>query len=340
MQPPSVTGLALVTGGTGLLGSHIAEQLRRRGAPVRALCRAGSDTTFLRTIGADIVTGDITDPGACRRACVGVDAVYHAAARVGDWGPWPDFVRNTIDATRHMIDAAATAKVRRFLHLSSISVYGYVNGEGRVIDESVPIGAWVPKWGYYTRAKIDAERMVRKAHDEKKIAATVIRPSWMYGQRDRASLPRLIASLQGGKLKIIGDGNNRLNVVHAANVAEASILAAESERAAGEVYNCCHDGVLTQRAYFDAIADALGAPRVTKSVPYDLAYRAAFVMECFGHLFRTRKPPLATRYAIWLMGRRCFFECRKLKDQLGWSSSISYAEGIPAAVRDLQKNPA
>jgi nucleoside-diphosphate-sugar epimerase len=142
------------------------------------------------------------------------------------------------------------------------------------------------------------------------------------------------------KLKIIGDGTNRLNVVHAGNVAEASILAAESDRAIGEAYNCCHDGVLTQREYFDRVAAAIGEPRVTRNVPYRVAYSAAFVMECFGHLFRTRKPPLATRYAIWLMGRRCFFECRKLQEQLGWRSSVGYAEGIPAAVRDLASQEA
>lgn len=337
MQNHSANGISLVTGGTGLLGSHIAEQLHRRGRAVRAMCRAGSDTAFLRTLGAEIFTGDITDAEACGRACQGVDTVYHAAARVGDWGPWSDYVRNTIEATQNMVDAASKNGVRRFLHQSSTSVYGYVNGEGNIIDETAPLGSYVPRWGYYTRAKIEVERLVMRAHKAGEIVATVVRPSWMYGQRDRATLPRLIASLQTGKLKIIGDGKNRLNVVHAGNVAEASIMAADSDRTVGEAYNCCHDGVLTQRDYFDLIADSLGAPRVTKAVPYSVAYKAAFAMECFGHLFRTKKPPLATRYAIWLMGRRSFFECQKLKDHLGWSSSVTYGEGIPAAVRDHQR---
>lgn len=336
MQSTSGNGISLVTGATGLLGSHIAEQLHRRGQSVRVLCRAGSDTTFLRTIGAEILSGDITDPDAVGRACRGVDTVYHAAARVGDWGPWPDFVRSTINATQYLVDAASKNNVRRFLQISSISVYGHVDGEGRILDESAPLGTNVHRWSYYTRAKIEAERLVWRAHQAGLIVASVIRPSWLYGPRDRATLPRLIDSIRKGKLKIIGDGTNRLNVVHAGNVAEASILAAQSDRAAGEAYNCCHDGVLTQRHYFDLIADSLGAPRVTKSVPYSVAYNAAFTMECFGHLFRTKNPPLATRYAIWLMGRRCFFECQKLKNHLGWSSSVTYSEGIPAAVRDYQ----
>jgi nucleoside-diphosphate-sugar epimerase len=68
------------------------------------------------------VQGDVTDPASLRRACEGVDVVYHAAARVGDWGPWEDFQRITIDGTRNLVTAAIDAKVRRFVHISSISV--------------------------------------------------------------------------------------------------------------------------------------------------------------------------------------------------------------------------
>lgn len=325
---------ALVTGGTGLLGSHIAEQLRQQGWNVRALCRAGSRTGFLEGIGVTIVPGDLTDRHALREACEGVDVVYHAAARVGDWGPWDDFVRISIDGTQNLLDVCAAAGVKRFLHISSISVYGHVDGEGSAFDETAPLGVDVHKWSYYTRAKVEAESRVWAAHKSGKVHVSVIRPSWLYGPRDRATLPRLIDSIRNGKLKIIGDGSNRLNVVHAGNVAEASILAATSDRALGEAYNCCHDGVITQRQYFDMIADALGEKRVTKSVPYRVAYHAAFLMECFGHAFNTKKPPLATRYAIWLMGRRCFFECNKLKQQLGWSSSVEYGAGVRAAVED------
>lgn len=331
----SGSGLSLVTGGTGLLGSHIAEQLHRRDRRIRAYCRAGSDTAFLRSLGAEIIDGDLTDCEAVRRACAGVDVVYHAAARVGDWGPWEDFVRVSVDGTQHLLDGAVAARVRRFLHISSISVYGHVDGEGRVFDESAPLGVNMHKWSYYTRAKIEAEKRAWAMHACGRMPVTVIRPSWLYGPRDRATLPRLIDSIRRRTLKIIGDGRNRLNVVHAGNVAEAAILAADSDRAVGEAYNCCHDGVLTQRSYFDRIADAIGEPPVTKSIPYRVAYSAAFLMECFGHAFNTKNQPLVTRYAVWLMGRRCFFECNKLKEHVGWSSSIGYAEGIADAVRDF-----
>jgi nucleoside-diphosphate-sugar epimerase len=324
----------LVTGGTGLLGSHIVEQLRRRNVAVYALVRDGANIEFLRSVGAEILQGDITDPPSLRRACNNVSTVYHAAARVGDWGPWADFVRVSIDGTRNVIDACVAEGVSRLLHISSISVYGHVNGEGRVFDERMPLGQKVHRWSYYTRAKIEAENLVWKAFDARRLHVTVIRPSWMYGPRDRATLPRLIEKIRARKVKIIGDGENRLNLVHAGNVAEAAILAATSERAIGEAYNCCHDGAITQRQYFNTVAALIGHPAITRTVPYRVAHAAAFLMESFGHLFRTRRPPLVTRYALWLMGRRCFFECEKIKQQLGWRSSVGYEEGIRHAVRE------
>ena len=324
-----------MTGATGMLGSHIAEQLRHDGVEVSALCRPASDTTFLREIGVRVIQGDLSDPELLRAACAGADTIYHSAARVGDWGEWSDFVASTIHGTRNMLDAAAHAGVRRFLHISSISAYGHINRAGAVLDEEQPLGRKFNRWSYYSRAKCEAEMLVWAAHETGAVSVTVIRPSWLYGSRDRASLPRMIDSIRRGKLKLVSGGKNRLNVTNAANVAEAAILAAGSERAIGEAYNVCHDGKLTQREYFNQIARAIGEPELTRSVPYLVAYNFAFVLEIVGHLLRRKSPPLVTRYAVWLLGRRCFFECEKIKRHLGWKSTIQYEEGIRAAALEV-----
>src|SRR5438093_8723483 len=89
--------LHVITGATGLLGSHLAEQLIARGERVRALVRPSSDTSFLRSLGVELADGDLNDPDSLRRAVTGADVVYHCAARVGDWGPWRAFQRDIID---------------------------------------------------------------------------------------------------------------------------------------------------------------------------------------------------------------------------------------------------
>jgi nucleoside-diphosphate-sugar epimerase len=328
------SALNLVTGGTGLLGSHIVEQLRRRGRPVRALVRPGADAAWLRGQGVELAEGDITDPASLQRACRGVRCIYHAAARVGDWGPWPDFVRVTVDGSRNLFDAAEQAGVPRFIHISSISVYGHINRKGLVIDESAPLGVNVHHWSYYTRAKVMAEEELWRRHRAgSPVRYTVIRPSWLYGPRDRATLARLVGLIRDRKAKLLGDGTNRLNVVHAANVAEACLLAADLPRAAGQAYNCSNDGELTQQEYFELVARTIGAAAVSRRVPFKVAYAAAFVLECLGHLFRQSRPPMITRYAVWLMGRDTYFSAEKARRELGWKSTIGYREGIPAAIR-------
>jgi 2-alkyl-3-oxoalkanoate reductase len=326
----------LVTGSTGLLGSHIVEQLRKQNKPVRVLVRRGSDRSWLDTQGVEYVEGDITDPASLKRACAGVDVVYHAAARVGDWGPWEEFQKITIDGTRNLLNAAIAAKVRRFVHVSSISVYGYHTKEGTIDEaygEKHGLGYKMYKWAYYTRSKVEAEYIVWDAHKRKQIEVTVIRPAWIYGPRDRTTIFRLAKMIRQGKAKILGRGDNRLNVVYAGNIAEAAIKAAHMKEAVGEAFNISNDGTITQREYFDKLADALGAPRVRPHAPYRAAYFVGFLMECIGHLLRSKKPPFVTRYAVWLMGRRSYFPAEKARRVLGWQSTVSYDVGIPMTVR-------
>lgn len=326
----------LITGATGLLGSHVVEQLRLRNRPVRVLVRPGSDTSWLQTQGVEFVEGDICDPASLSRACKDVSVIYHAAARVGDWGPWEEFEHITIHGTRNLAEAAAAAGCTRFVHFSSISTYGHPDGEGLVLDETAPLGSNLHKWSYYSRAKVEAEHLLWAMHEAGRLRLTVIRPSWLYGPRDRATIFRLARILREGKCKILGDGENRLNVVYAGNVAEGAILAADSPQAIGQAYNCCNDGDMKQKEWMNILARALGAPPVTKHVPYKVAYNVAFLLEIIGHLFHLKKPPMVTRYAVWLMGRRCYFSAEKARQQLGWKSTISYAEGVKQTVAWLQ----
>lgn len=324
----------LVTGATGLLGSHIVEKLREQGQPVRALVRKDSDTRLLDSWGVEKVYGDVTDRQSLTEACRGVHTVYHSAAAVGDWGSWEKyFVPVSIGGTANMLDAARRAGVRRFLYVSSISTYGHPNQKGMVLDETAPLGVNLHRWSYYSRAKVEAEKLVWEAYRHGDLAVTVVKPSWLYGPRDRASMPRIIRALRAGKGKILGDGKNRLNLTYAANEAEGCILAATAEKAVGQIYNLSCDGYITQEEYFNKIAACLGVRPVRRHVPYRVAYGAAFLMELFGHMVGRKTPPLVTRYSVWLIGRQCFFSEEKARRELGWKATVGYDEGIQKAVR-------
>lgn len=326
----------LITGATGLLGSHIAEQLTNAGEPVRALVRKGSDTRILDSWGVEKVYGDITDAASIAEAIKGVKTVYHSAAAVGDWGNWNNyFVPVTIGGTQKIIDAAKKEGIDRFLHISTISSYGHIKGDA-IIDETWPLGELgknLNKWSYYSRAKVEAEKLVRAAHKNGDICATIVKPSWLYGPRDRASMPRMIKAIRNGKAKLIGGGVNRINLTYAGNEAEGCILAATKDIAKGQIYNLSSDGDITLAEYFNKVAECIGEKPVKKKVPYKVAYNAAFLMELFGHLTGKKTPPLATRYSVWLMARKCFFSPEKARKELDWKPTVGYEEGIQRTVR-------
>jgi nucleoside-diphosphate-sugar epimerase len=322
----------LVTGATGLLGSHVAEQLTAAGRPVRALVRATSDTAFLQALGVECVVGDLRAPASLERALQGVECVYHAAAKVGDWGSREEFARDTIEGTRQIALICIKRGVRRLIHISSTSAYGHPPPAQQPIDETWPLGERFWIWDDYTRAKVTAERLLWELHHRDKLPVTMIRPSWLYGPRDRLTIRRLRDSLQARRVRIIGSGNNRLNTVYAGSVARACLLAAEKPAAEGQAFNITNDGVITQQEWFDLWAEQFDLPKPTSHVSYRVAFGGALVLESAYRLVHARRPPWITRYAAWLLGRSTVYSTAKAERELGWRPLVTYAEGVQRAV--------
>jgi nucleoside-diphosphate-sugar epimerase len=332
----------LVTGATGLLGSHLVERLLVQAARVRVLVRPTSRTEFLDAKGVDVVRGDLTDPAACAAAASDVSLVFHCAAKVGDWGKWREFQTGCIDATRTLAEAAARAGVDRFVHISSTSAYGHPPDQETPIDESASLGQNVWVLDYYTRSKVDCERSLWQMADAGVLPLTVIRPSWLFGERDRTTVPRLIREFRRGRMMIVGPGDNPLSAVYAGVVADAALLAARDPGSRGEAYNITSQGRITQRAFLDLFADALGVPRVHRRIPYPLAFAGGFLLELQDRMLGRSRPPRVTRYSAWLLGRHLGYSNEKARIRLGWEPEISYRDSIEQTVRwflDREREP-
>jgi nucleoside-diphosphate-sugar epimerase len=319
--------LNVVTGATGLLGSHVAEALVARGERVRALVRPASDSAFLRQLGADLAAGDLQDPASLPRVVAGADVVYHCAARVGDWGSWRDFQAQVIDATHNLARACRAGGVGRLLHVSSVAVYGHPPARPRITEDEPP-GQRLRLLDHYCRAKARAEEMAREAGS----AVTVVRPSWIFGPRDRHSLPRLVHALRGRWVKVQGRGDNLLNIVHAADVADGAIRAAGHPGAMGQAYHLCSEGELTQREFLDTLTDTLGMPRVDRHLSPTAAYLAGALGDVVARVGRWNRPPDVSRYSVSLMARPTNFSIDKARRQLGWEPRVNLREAIRQAV--------
>lgn len=254
----------LVTGGSGLVGSHVIEALRSRGVRVRAMVRSNAASrAAVSALGAEPVTGDVTDPAAWRAAADGVRAIVHAAALVGQHATLDTFTTVNVEGTRHAC-AAARAVGARLVHVSSVAVYGrstaYRAGrEGRTVTEESPLGPIEPR-DFYARTKRLAEEALWAEVARGGLWAVAIRPNVLYGERDRLFSPRVARVVRRGVVPQIGAGRNRLSCTYAGNVAAAIVAALDADVPSGRAYLVTHDagGGLTQREFVTTFADCLG----------------------------------------------------------------------------------
>ena len=320
---------ALVTGATGLIGSHVVERLVARGDAVRALVRPTSDTAWLSARGVELATGDVLDPDSLPAALAGVDLVYHCAALVGEWGRAEDFRAVDVRGTEHVVDAAIHAGVRRFVHLSSAAVYGLWRLRGRSVSEAFPIAPRLWRWDYYGRAKQQAERAVFGAARSGGIEVCALRPTLVYGPRDRYILPRVVDLLRARRLRIIGSGDNPLHLVYAGDVADAALRAGTRRAAPDRVYHLDGRCEASQREFLEAVAALAREPGPGRSQPLALAYAIAFLREAWGHLTGRPDAPASTRYLVAVCGGgETHFDTSKAARDLGWQPRVSLREGL------------
>jgi nucleoside-diphosphate-sugar epimerase len=307
-----------------MLGSHLVRLLVDRGEAVRALVRPGSDTRLLDQLGVEQCVGNLDEPRNLLPFAEGADIVFHCAAHLGDWGPWADYFRHNVLGTVNLLKACEVAAIGRFLHVSSVGVYGHPRDRDELFTESEPLGQNLWWWDYYIRSKILAEQRVQIYPGD----WTIVRPGWTYGPGDRHSLPRAIAAIGTKRVRLIGSGKNRLSLVFVEDVADGVYRAATHPDAAGQVYNLASSGEVTQEDFGNTFTDEMGLPRIRGHVPVTLAFWAAFLSEVWGRLWGWKNPPRVTRYAVALISRSTRFSSEKARTQLGWAPRVSLIEGV------------
>lgn len=319
---------AFVTGGSGFVGSHLIERLIERGDSVRALARPTSDHAFLRSLGAEIVIGDIENADSLKDACADCDVCYHAAARVDMIGSEADFRRTTIDGTRDLLKAAAASGVRRFVHVSSCGAYHpKLYTTGVPINEATPMRE-PPRWFMYGRAKYRAERVVMEECPDA-MEWVIVRLGYVFGPRNRTLREYVEPAMRDPMMSILGNGRNPMAMVYVDDVARAIAAAGAVPAAAGRALIAAGTEHVSQQAYFDALADGFGMPRVKKRTPYWIAYLAGWIGE---FIFRSGIRATSIRRAsVALTGLPQQIDCKETQTLLNWTPDVSFSDGMKRA---------
>ncbi len=306
----------LVTGGAGFLGRYIIAALRERGAGVRAFQRSAADD--LAAAGVEVVRGSVTDAAALRRAAQGCAAVIHTAAKAGVWGPRREYTEANIGGTRNVLAACREAGVPWLVHTSTPSVV--FSGEPfEGADESLPYGKnWLC---HYAETKAAAEQEALAADGSGDLRVCALRPHLIWGLGDPHLLPRVIARARAGRLAVVGDGDNRVDITHVRNAAEAHLLALDAlaeGRAGGKAYFLSQGEPVGLWPWIQDLLGRLNIPPVKRRLSFAAAYRVGAVAETVWRVLRLGGEPPMTRFVATELAKSHWFDISASRRDLGY----------------------
>jgi nucleoside-diphosphate-sugar epimerase/predicted dehydrogenase len=263
----------LITGATGFIGGRLAERLildfdnRIR---VKAIIRRWEKVARLARLPVEFIKGDILDSDVVDKAVRGSDIVFHLA--YGSEGSEKERKNVTIEGTRNILEASVKHKVKRFVHFSTMAVYGYNHRKGEVIDEQHSL---IKSRDIYADSKIEAEKLVWEYYRRYKLPVVILRPTIVYGPYSTwITYPmRLILK----EAPVLINGNNLSNIVYVDDVIDVAILAAFLDSAIGKAFNISGTEDITWRYYYEKLGEILGKKPLVIDRPLLIARTSFFI---------------------------------------------------------------
>ena len=311
----------LVTGAAGFIGSTVTRRLLDRGDEIRGLLMPEEPDKGLEKLGMEVFRGDLTDPAGIRGIADGCDKVIHAAMRVIDWGTKKDFFSVGVDGTRSLLKECA-GKTGRFVYMSSIAAYGF-GVHMKDFDEDTPL---VKTGIHYGDAKIEAEQLAHSYMARGAMDITVIRPANVTGPGS-VWVREILDVMSKGPLPLFDGGRYSASLVYVENLVDGIIMAMDSEAARGRTYNLRDDYDVTWKEYEEALGNLIGK-KPTGSLPFGFAWRLGWVVHAICAPFGIR-PPI-TAQSVGIMGRDNDVSNRRAREELGWSTRVSWEEAWAA----------
>lgn len=311
----------IVTGATGFLGGRIVEGLQDYDAAVIAVGRNPARREELESLGATFVQADLCDREAVEKIVQGADLIIHCAALSSPWGTYQMFYDANVRATEILKDAALKFGVRRFIHISTPSVY-FDFSNRRLIKESEPLPE--KKVNHYAATKYLAEKVIQ----ESPLPFVIIRPRAIIGRGDTVIMPRVLEAYRQNRLKIVGNGKNVVSVTPVANVVQAVRLSMDAgENALGKAYNIASGEEIELWSLIGDMLQQLDLPFQPRKIPYPVAAAAARMMEIWSR-WVSGKEPVLTRYSVAIMAKDMTLDISLAREHLGYEPMQTAKEAV------------
>lgn len=315
----------LVTGGGGFLGRAVVRRLLDRGYAVSILGR--SKQPDLKNRGVSVICADLTDYAAVSCAVSGVDAVFHVAAKAGVWGSFDSFYQPNVVGTQNIINACVEHRVHRLVYTSTPSVV--FNGKAfKGENETLPYGSnWLC---HYAHTKAIAEDLVLKANSQA-LKTVALRPHIIWGLGDPHIVPKIIQQAKAGRLKIVGDALNLVDITHVENAAHAHVNALdalEQGTCCGKAYFLSQGDPVNLWSWVNELLEGVGLDPIKQKISLKKAYRLGAILEFLYKLFRIKQDPPMTRFVAVELAKDHYYSIENAKKDLGYTPAVTTQEGM------------
>lgn len=320
----------LVTGGGGFLGTYIIKELLKNPRYI-VTNFSRHNYAHLEDIGVPTIKGDLKNAADVERALLnGFDVVFHVAALAGVWGRYKDYFDINYQGTKNILEAALKHGVSRFIHTSTPSVvFGKEDLMGVGEEQPYPTKFLTA----YAETKTMAEKLVLQMNNSQTFMTCAIRPHLIWGPGDPHLFPRVIQKGKEGKLKVVGDGENLVDIIYVENAAQAHVEAFEhlkpGSRVCGEAYFVGQERPVKLWTFINQILGHMKIDAVSDSIEVKTAYRIGWVMEKMFKVAGINRPePPMTRFVALNLGKSHYFSHAKAKKDFGYVPKISIEEGL------------
>ncbi|MBN1471504.1 MAG: NAD-dependent epimerase/dehydratase family protein [Syntrophaceae bacterium] len=321
----------IVTGAGGFLGRNLSAALLSEGHRVWNFSRQNHPT--LRAMGVETICGNLQNEADVASAFKGMDAVFHVASRVGIWGDYNEYYRTNVIGTENVIKACRANGITKLIYTSTPSVV-FDGGDICGADETKPYARKF--YNDYSRTKTTAEQAVLQANDET-LSTVALRPHQVIGPDDPHLVPRLVNAAKLGRLKIVGNGRNMVDVTYIQNAVDAHILAFEKlspqSPVAGQAYFIGQERPVVLWDFINEILRRYNMPPITKKVPAGVAFNIGLFFESWYRLFQINGEPPMTRFVALQFSRSHYFSHEKAKNDFGYDPKISIDQALDLIVR-------